>query len=238
MNKVFSKASESNEYIALSTPSGLEDLHSAANNGQVEMGDLFGGKRRGRKAVKKTSKKGSKKMSGGKKASRKGSKKASKNVSKKGSKKMSGGKRKSRKASKKVSKKGSKKQSTGGKRRVAKKTSKKTSKKGSKKQSVGGKTPGPKRTMPPAAKAFTDLVKIVSEDNDVPVKYNVAMRVAKAYKDDLAKEHSNMSSGDVINKAKKEYSGESAATKKKYLAKAEKLIADSKADRQAKKANK
>jgi hypothetical protein len=63
------------------------------------------------------------------------------------------------------------------------------------------------------------------------------MRAASAYKADLAKEHPNMNSLDVTHKAKKEYPGESAATKKKYLAKAEKMIEDSKAARKAKKAN-
>jgi colicin import membrane protein len=165
-----------------------------------------GGKKRARKApAKKSSKKSSKKLSGGK---RKSVKKASKKTSKKGSKKLSGGKKHSKKASKKTSKKASKK---------------------------GSKRTAPKRTMPEGAKAFVALVKLISEDKDVPVKYNVAMRVAKAYKDDLTNDNKNMSSTDVINKAKKEYPGESAATKKKYLARAEKMIEDSKA---AKKANK
>ena len=83
--------------------------------------------------------------------------------------------------------------------------------------------------MPAAAKEFTDLVKLVAYDKEVPVKYNVAMKLAKLYKDD---------NGGNIGGAKKSYPDESAATKKKYLAKAEKAMDDSKADRKAKKANK
>ena len=144
---------------------------------------------------------------------------------------MSGGKK--RRSAKKASSKKASKGKKSSKKMSQEWDGKKKSKK-SKKTSRGG---APKRTMPAAAKAFTDLVKIVSTDRDVPIKYNVAMRVAKAYKDDIAKDHPNMASGDVINKAKKDYAGESDATKKKYLHKAEKLIEDAKDARKAKKAN-
>ena len=96
--------------------------------------------------------------------------------------------------------------------------------------------------MPPAAKeaseAFRALIRVISDDGDVPMSWPIAMRAAKAYKDDLTKDHSNMSALEITKKAKKQYSGESTATKKKYLAKAEKMAEDSKAARKAKKANK
>lgn len=217
MDGVFSKVSDSNEYVALSTPSGMEELRDVINKGKQN--DLSGGKKRGRKP-------GSKKMSGGKKSSKKGSKK----TSKKGSKKMAGGKRGSKKSSKKTSKKGSKKMSGG--KRASKKSSKKTSKKGSKKTSKKGG----KRELPEAIKVFGELVALVSKDDDVPMTRPVAMRVASAYKNDLAKDHPNMTPLDVTKKAKKEYSGESTAAKKKYLKEAEEKIVKSKADRKAKKA--
>lgn len=147
-----------------------------------------------------------------------------------------GGKKRARKAPAKKSSKKSSKKLSGGKRRASKKASKKTSKKASKKSSKkGSKRTAPKRTMPEAAQAFVALVKLISEDKDVPVKYNVAMRVAKAYKDDMASDNKNLSSLELINKAKKEYPGESAGTKKKYLTKAEKMIEDSKAAKKASK---
>jgi hypothetical protein len=228
MDGVFTKVNES-EYLELSTPEGLNELKESMANG------LQGGKRRRaapKKTSKKSSKKGSKKLSGGKR--RKSSKKASKKTSKKGSKKLSGGKRRksSKKASKKASKKGSKKQTEeqlGGKRkRASKKASKKTSKKGSKK--------GGKREMPAAAKIFGELVKVIRDDEDVPINFKTALSVAKLYKDEMAADNKNMSPMDVTKKAIKEYPGESAANKKKYLAKAEKNIADKSAAKKAAKA--
>ena len=209
-NNIFSQVSESGNYEPISSQSGLDALIDEVNKKQSQMG----GKRRGRPA-----KKVSKKQSGGKgrKSSKKASKKTSKKVSKKssrksskkGSRKQSGGKKSSNKSSKKTSKKTSKKHS----RKSSKKTSKKTSKNGGRKSSTN-----PKRVVPDAIKRWQVLVGIINKDNDVPVKYNEAIAVAKIYKDEMMKTH-KLDSLDSINRAIKDYPDESSASKRNMLVK-------------------
>ena len=219
-NNIFSQVTESGNYEPISSQSGLDELIAEVNQKQA------GGKRRGRPAAKKVSKKSSKKssrkMSGGKR--RKSSKKASKKASKKGSKRQSGGKKRaSKKASKKMSKKHSRKSSKKMSNKGGKK-SRKSSKKSSRRSSAT-----PKRSLPPAVAEFSKLVKIIANDKDLPVKYPTAMKIAKLYKDDTK----GSDPLETTKKCQREYPGESDATKRKYLNKAEKEIADKKSAKKA-----
>ena len=218
-NNIFSQVTESGNYEPISSQSGLDELIAEVNQKQA------GGKRRGRPAAKKVSKKSSKKssrkMSGGKR--RKSSKKASKKSSKKGSKRQSGGKKSSKKSSKKMSKKHSRKSSKKMSNKGGKK-SRKSSKKSSRRSSAT-----PKRSLPPAVAEFSKLVKIIANDKDLPVKYPTAMKIAKLYKDDTK----GSDPLETTKKCQREYPGESDATKRKYLNKAEKEIADKKSAKKA-----
>ena len=220
--------SNSPEYAELSTPSDLAQISQSIRGGDVQLDNLFGGKRKrgSKKGSKKGSRKGSRKTRrGSKKSSKKahktskkahkGSKKSSKRRSRRGSRKSSKGK-KAKKAS--TPKKSSKRRSRRGSRKSKKSSSKpkKSSKKSSKRRSRRGLNPG--------MQAFADLRKHIEEAMP-ELRGPKSATLAGFYKRKASEQNPNLSSIEASKEAKKLFDKDSKDDRMKHLNKA---IADKK----------
>ena len=219
------------DYTPLTTPEGFDEVKSLikGKKDNVDVNELFGGKRR---KSKRSSKKSSKKSRKSRK-SRKSQDGGKRRRTRKSKKSQDGGKRRMTKKSKKSRKsRKSRRSQDGGKRRRTRKSKesqdggkrRRTKKSKKSKKSRGGA----KRELPPAVKHFSSFVKMIADDKDVEVKYNVAMVVAKLYKDEAMKKKPSMDTVEAVAEAKKAYKDDSVAEKKKVIEKAKKRIDDRK----------
>ena len=218
--------SNDTEFLSISTPSEVAQLKNKMQRGEnVQLNNLFGGKRKSKKGSKKGSRKGSKKMSwGGKrKSSKKGSRK-----SRKGSKRMSGGKRRSAKKGSRKSRKGSRISRKGS--RKSRKGSRK-SRKGSRKSSsrmAEGEQPAKKKGS--QLEGFRNLVKHIQ--GKMGLKFGpVLLKLAGMYNNAAKNKFPGLSPEQTAKKAEEIFNNDSADERKKKHAEAEKLIAEKKASK-------